>query len=313
MDQRIGIDIGGTKTEIAFFRLVGTNAELQIQARERSPTSIKNGYEPWISALAQAISQIAEKQGVDLEKVSFLGLGAPGSLNSENQTLVRSSIPDLSGKQIGDDLVQVLGLPKLPHRLENDANCFLRAEMLYGSGQKFVKETKDGLALGVTVGTGLGGGIWVRGKIFGGHRGLAGELGHTVVRPQGKSCFCGRRGCAERYISGVGIREAYQEKVGPDQAKRASEIFALAEKGDPIATEVIHETKEIFALLLGNLINALDPDLIILGGGVSNQPLLLDGMQALLNKGMFYGYQAPPLLRHTLGDSAGSIGAALID
>lgn len=313
MDQRIGIDIGGTKTEIALFCLESQSTELQIQTRQRIPTDLRDGYDSFIATLAKDISRVCKSFGVNLKDVSLIGLGAPGSLNPETQTLTRSSVPALSGRKIGDDLVRMLAQPELPHRLENDANCFLRAEMLFGSGRDFAPKMKEGLAIGVTVGTGLGGGIWVRGGIFGGRRGFAGEFGHTVVKHMGRACFCGRFGCAERYVSGVGIEESYKERVGQERALRTSEIFALAEEGDPTALSVIAETKETFAHLLSNLINTLDPDVIILGGGVSNQRLFLTDLPALLSQRMFYGFSAPPLVTHRLGDSAGSIGAALVD
>ncbi len=313
MDQRIGIDIGGTKTEIALFCLESHSTQLKIQTRQRFPTDLREGYESFISSLARDVHQICEKQQVNLSDVSLIGLGAPGSLNPETQTLTRSSIGALSGRMIGDDLVRALRMEQTPHRLENDANCFLRAEMLFGSGSDYAPKMKEGLALGVTIGTGLGGGIWVKGGIFGGRRGFAGEFGHTVVKHLGRACFCGRFGCAERYVSGVGIEESYKERVGQDRALRTADIFELAESGDPIAFSVIEETKETFAHLLSNLINTLDPDVIILGGGVSNQRLFLADLPALLSQRMFYGFQAPPLVTHRLGDSAGSIGAALVD
>jgi fructokinase len=166
------------------------------------------------------------------------------------------------------------------------------------------------VVFGVILGTGCGGGIVVNKRLLRGHQYLGGEIGHSVLHPGGRPCFCGNRGCAERYISGTGIEEGYREKTRT--AKKLQEIVAEYREGKPAAIEIMEEFFDDFGLSISTLINILDPDQIVLGGGVSNIDELYTLGIERVRKNVFMENPEIRISKNQLGDSAGVIGAALL-
>ncbi len=187
---------------------------------------------------------------------------------------------------------------------DNDANCFAVAEALLGAGKG--KE----VVFGVIMGTGCGGGIVVNKSLIRGHQYLGGEIGLAILHPGGRACFCGKKGCIERYVSGTGIEEGYREKAGI--RKSLQDIVDDYRKGEKIASEIMGLFFEDFGMAMSTLINILDPDVIVLGGGVSNiEELYTIGIEKI-RKNVFKEDPEILISKNMHGDSAGVIGAALL-
>jgi len=188
--------------------------------------------------------------------------------------------------------------------MENDADSFALAESLQGAGRGY------GMVFGAILGTGVGGGLCFNGTIFRGRHGIAGEWGHMAADPGGPPCFCGNRGCVETFISGPGLAAAYQRISGRRQSAQA--IVAGARSGDPLCQTVFQSFLEAFGRGMGGIISLLDPDAIILGGGLSNIEELYGEGAVLARRYAFHPDPRTPILKNELGDSAGVYGAAWI-
>ena len=207
----------------------------------------------------------------------------------------------MNGQPLKSDLERILGR-KI--EIQNDANCFAMAEALFGAG----KGRK--LVFGVIMGTGCGGGIVHQGEVITGPQGIAGEWGHMSIAPDGPLCYCGQRGCVETYISGGGLEARYAEQFG--QKRPFKEITKDYYAGEPKAVGFMKIFFRNFGRSLANLIDVLDPDVVVLGGGVSNFDALYTEGVAEVAKYVFSDGFETPIVKHQLGDSAGVIGAALI-
>ncbi len=207
----------------------------------------------------------------------------------------------MNGQPVKADLEKLLGR-KI--EIQNDANCFAMAEALLGAG----KGKK--LVFGVIMGTGCGGGIVHNGEVITGAQAIAGEWGHMSIDPNGPLCFCGNRGCVETLISGGGLESRYAEKYGVRRPLK--EIERDYFDGNPKAVEFMQEFFDRFGRALANLIGILDPDIVVLGGGVSNfQAIYTEGIAAV-RKYAFTDELETPIVKNQLGDSAGVLGAALV-
>ena len=207
----------------------------------------------------------------------------------------------LNGRPVKVELAKLLGR-KIA--IQNDANCFAMAEALHGAGRG------KKLVFGVIMGTGCGGGIVHNGEVITGPQGIAGEWGHMSINPDGPLCYCGQRGCVETYISGGGLQARYAEQFGGE--KSFKEITEDYHAGGAQAVEFMKIFFRYFGRALANLIDVLDPDVIVLGGGVSKfDALYMEGV-AEVAKFVFNDSLQTPIVKHQLGDSAGVIGAALI-
>ncbi len=290
LTNRIGIDLGGTKIEGVV--LDGRGAVL---ARKRMWTEAEKGPEhivQLIASLARSLEHDTHSQGAPV------GIGTPGSLSPSSGRLRNSNTVCLNGyplkEAIEDELQQAI-------TLENDANCFALAEALMGAGRGFQ------CVFGVIIGTGCGGGIVMDGRIRTGPQGLAGEWGHMVIDPNGPPCYCGARGCVETFISGSGLQSRHRERTG--QSLDAEAIFAGADAACDVSRR---EWLDHFGQAVANLMAVLDPDVVVLGGGLSNQHLpYTAGGDAIAGR-LFGREMRTQVLRHQLGDSAGVIGAALL-
>lgn len=290
---RIGIDLGGTKTE----GVVLDDGDNIIE-RKRMITGQEHGYDHVVQVIADLYLSLRDSIN---DREHQLGIGTPGY--TDRQGLIKnSSLLCLNDRPLINDFEKLTGKNALT---ENDANCFAVAEALLGAGKG-----KD-VVFGVIMGTGCGGGIVVNNSLLRGHQYLGGEIGHAILHPGGRDCFCGKKGCVERYISGSGIEEQYLEKTG---IKKSLQVIVDDYRGgDTDATETMDKFFDDFGMTMSTLINILDPDLIVLGGGVSNiDELYTIGIERV-TKNVFK--EAPEILiaRNIHGDSAGVIGAALLN
>jgi fructokinase len=292
-EYRLGIDLGGTKIE----GIVLTRQGDEIY-RERVPTEQEGGYEHILSQIKRLYQNLAEKTD---GKLHTLGIGTPGAISHRTQLLKNSNTVCMNGRPLLQDLKTTLGRV---FEIQNDANCFALAEAVLGAakGKKLV--------FGVIMGTGCGGGIVYDGAVVTGLQRIAGEWGHMAIDPNGPECYCGTRGCVETLISGGGLEKSYASRYG--ERLPLKEIVRKYREGHPDASAFMHVFFENFGRSLANLINILDPDAVVLGGGVSNiDELYTRGIEEVARK-VFSDSLETPILRHRLGDSAGVIGAALI-
>jgi fructokinase len=291
---RIGIDLGGTKTEALLLDPDGATL-----LRQRSSTPSDAGYRAILDEVARLARQAASlvPEGCD----STLGIGIPGSVDEKSGLVRNANSTCLIGQPLPADLEALLGRPV---GVCNDADCFTLAECRLGAGQGY------GLVFGVIMGTGCGGGICIDGVVREGPQRICGEWGHFSVDPRGADCYCGNRGCVETKISGSGVeaafRSRYGERLGMDR------IVAGARTGEPRCRAAFDTFLDDFGRCLGGLISILDPDCVVLGGGLSNiEELYAEGWERV-RRYAFHGDLRTPVLRNRLGDSAGVFGAAWI-
>lgn len=288
---RIGIDLGGTKTEGIVMDEAG-----KILLRERLPTPQTDGYDAILQNIYTLVRDLEKKTG----QPCHVGIGTPGAISARTGCLKNSNTVCLNGKPIKDDLEKILGRPI---RIANDANCFALSEALDGAGKKY------NTVFGVILGTGVGGGLVFHGKLHEGPQHIAGEWGHNVLEADGPPCYCGKRGCVETFLSGPGLVYDWRRRHG-DQAIEAKNIVALAEQGDAWAEAAMQRYFDRFGRALSVVINILDPDAIVLGGGMSNiSRLYTDGRDSVARH-IFNDELRTKILPHVHGDSSGVRGAA---
>lgn len=291
---KIGIDLGGTKTETVLLDPAGS-----VLYRKRTATPSGEGYGPVLAATHELILETAS--GVPRGKDYSIGIGIPGSIDSDTQLVRNANSTCLIGHPLQGDLEDLLGR-KIG--MMNDANCFTLAESRLGAARGY------GLVFGVIMGTGCGGGIAVDGEVREGPHRIAGEWGHFSVDPQGAPCYCGNRGCVETKISGSGVEAAFFAASG----KRLSmkEIVLGHREGDIACRKIFSQFLDDFGRCLGGLISILDPDAVVLGGGLSNiEELYGEGVEQV-RRYAFHEKIDTPILKNVLGDSAGVFGAAWI-
>jgi fructokinase len=290
---RIGIDLGGTKIEGVVLDPQGKEI-----IRKRIPTEREKGYQHILNRLKSIHDELVAT--VSGQPTTF-GIGTPGALSPRTGLLKNSNTVCMNGQPVKTDLEKLLGR-KI--EIQNDANCFAMAEALLGAGKG------KNLVFGVIIGTGCGGGIVYKGEVFNGKQAIAGEWGHMSIDPSGPLCFCGQRGCTETYISGGGLENRYAEKYGVRRPLK--DVVGEYVAGDPRAVEFMGEFFDRFGRAIANLIDILDPDIVVLGGGVSNVPAVYTEGVAAVKKYVFNDELETPIVKHHLGDSAGVLGAALV-
>jgi fructokinase len=293
--MRIGIDLGGTKIEA-----IALADDGRVLLRHRIPAP-RDDYRATLEAIAGLVRRVERQAG----QRGTVGVGIPGAISSATGTIKNSNSTWLNGKPIGDDLPPLL---ERPVRFENDANCFALSEATDGAaaGARVV--------FGVIVGTGTGGGIVVDGKVLRGRNEIGGEWGHNPLpapldgeRP-GHPCYCGRRGCIEQFLSGPALERDYAQ--GGGVAASAAEIEKRARAGDAIAEGCLKRYEDRMARALGSIINVIDPDVIVLGGGLSNMTRLYNAVPARWGPYVFSDRVATRLVPPAHGDSSGVRGAA---
>ena len=291
--HRIGIDLGGTKIEGVLL-----NPEGRELTRKRIPTERDRGYEHILNRLKLVHDELVAM--VPGQPTTF-GIGTPGSISPRTGLLKGSNTVCMNGMPVKADLEKMLGR-KI--EIQNDANCFAMAEALMGAGRG------KKLVFGVIIGTGCGGGIVYKGEVFTGPQAIAGEWGHMSIDPNGPVCYCGQKGCTETFISGGGLERMYENMYGEKKPLREVEKEFYA--GQPRAVEFMTLFFRHFGRAVANLIDILDPDLIVLGGGVSNFAAVYQEGIEQVKKFVFTDELQTPIVKHHLGDSAGVLGAALV-
>ena len=297
---RIGIDLGGTKTEII---ALGTAGEALLRRREPTPA---DDYAGALRLIVRLVQDTQRELGSDPNSCS-VGIGTPGSLSPATGLVRNSNSTCLNGKPFGDDIERALGRPV---RIANDADCFALSEALDGAARGATT------VFGVILGTGVGGGIVVSGRTLAGPNAIVGEWGHNPLpwprddeRP-GPACYCGQSGCIETFLSGPGLaldhERATGEKVQPE------EIVSRAGAGESNALAALQRYEERLARALATVINILDPEVIVLGGGMSNTGSLYDRVPPLLRRWIFSDVVRTKLVRNAHGDSSGVRGAAML-
>jgi fructokinase len=290
---RVGIDLGGTKIEGIVLDSAGSEL-----FRTRVNTEQEKGYHHILGRIKGLYDELSAR--LQHQPHTF-GIGTPGAVSPRTGLLKNSNTVCMNGQPLKADLERLLGR-KIG--IQNDANCFAMAEALRGAGRG------KQLVFGVIMGTGCGGGIVYKSEVVTGPQAIAGEWGHMSIAPDGPLCYCGQRGCVETFISGGGLEARYTEKFGTKRPFK--EIVEDYRAGDARTAEFMNAFFRHFGRALANLIDVLDPDVIVLGGGVSNFDALYTAGVAEVARFVFSDSLETPIVKHQLGDSAGVIGAALI-
>lgn len=297
-----GIDIGGSKIELVAFAADG--ADLREVFRERVATP---GHD--FPAFVQAVAGLVERADAALGSAAPVGIGLPGVADPLSGRQLSSNVPALNGRLVGPALEKALGRRVV---IGNDCQCFALSEAQGGAA--------DGLPtmFGAILGTGAGGGYCATGRLLRGFNGVAGEWGHwpapghllAQYRLPSIPCPCGREGCFERYVSGPGMRMLHRHFGG--EGLEPMEIAARANAGDSLATLTLDAHLDLLAHAFSSLVLALDPHVIVLGGGLSQLPHLYRELPAAVRRHLFPGAQVPPILPPRFGDAGGARGAALL-
>lgn len=302
---RLGVDLGGTKTEAVVVRVghdAGAGAGFEVLSRVRMKTEREQGYEHVLNVVSGVVREAARQ--ARLSALPPVGVGMPGGLTRGRSGLgpalvKNSNTTVLNGRPFRDDLRRELGQAVW---FENDANCFALAEAVWGAGRG------GAVIFGVILGTGVGGGVVLSGRPWGGVQGIAGEWGHVVLDPEGPPCYCGRRGCVEQYLSGPAIEEEYRRRSGARLP-----LTEIAARGDdPHAAATLTSVSETFGRALATVIDILDPEVVVLGGGVSNLSIFYGEGIAAVGRWVFNDELRTRIVKNELGDSAGVLGAALL-
>jgi len=286
MTFKVGIDLGGTKIEGV---VITENKETL--KRKRVPTP-KDDYAKILDTIIKLIDDLREGSNCSV------GICTPGAISKKTGLIKNSNTQCLIDRPLKEDVESHLG-QKI--RIENDANCFAMAESIMGSAINYK------VVFGVIMGTGVGGGISIDKQIHRGRTNIAGEWGHHTLHPDGNKCYCGRKGCVETYISGPALERRWTELTGKNMSMQ--EIIISQD------VNLIKWKKELldnFGLGLANVIDILDPDVIVLGGGLSNIEFLYEEGVKSVYKNIFSDLVDTPIIRNKLGDSAGVYGAALL-
>ena len=288
--NKIGIDLGGTKIEGIL-----VDETFETIERKRIPTNQDDGYDSILQSIKNLILELAQES----DGKASIGICTPGALSTDSGLIKNSNTQCLIGKDLRNDLQNILHHDVL---IENDANCFALAEATLGAGKNL------NLVFGVIMGTGVGGGIIIDGKIHHGRTNIAGEWGHHCLHDEGNSCYCGNRGCVETYISGPALEKNWSQLSNLNQS--LPEIIQNTD--NPNFVNWKKTFLDNFGLSLANVIDILDPDMIILGGGVSNIDFLYDEGKNLVYEKVFSDIIDTPIVKNKLGDSAGVFGACLL-
>ena len=293
---RIGVDLGGTKTEAIALDPAGR------EIRRLRVATIQNDYPAAIRTVTELVRSIEGNLGME----GSVGVGIPGTIVADTGLVKNANSVWLNGQPLARDLAAAL---RREVRCANDANCFAVSEATDGAGRD------ADVVFGVILGTGCGGGLVVQKQVRSGPNGLAGEWGHIPLpwpmadEVPGPACYCGRSGCLETWISGTGFEKDYERQTG--EAIRGREIVGRVRASEQAAVTSLARLEDRIARGLAVLVDVLDPDVIVLGGGLSNVEELYSGrVEALLARYTFGAGSSTPIRRNVHGDSSGVRGAA---
>jgi len=295
LTARIGIDLGGTKIEAA---VLGDDGAVRARRRVATP---RDDYDATLRSIAVLVEDLEAEMG----SAAVVGVGMPGTISPATGLVKNANSVWLNGHPLAEDLRRVL--PR-PLRFANDANCFALSEAVDGAA------AGAGAVFGVIVGTGTGGGVVVHGRIWTGPNAIAGEFGHNplpwpnVDEGPGPLCYCGQSGCIETYLSGPGLSRDHERATG--QSLDAAGIAARAASGDMAAEATLRRYEDRMARALASVVNILDPDVVVLGGGLSNLSRLYAAVPRLWTRYVFSDRVDTRLVSPRHGDSSGVRGAA---
>jgi fructokinase len=293
--MRIGIDLGGTKIEAL---AIDEHGEELIRHRVDTP---RDDYEGTVAAMVALVHLLESKTG----RTGTVGAGIPGSISEKTGLVKNANSTWLNGRALDKDLSASLGREV---RIANDANCLAVSEATDGAA------AGKHVVFGVILGTGCGGGVAIDGRVHAGPNGTGGEWGHNPLpwpmdeENPGPLCYCGKRGCMEMWVSGTGMARDYQEVTG--NRRTAREIIAAFDAGEADAVKIVDRLEDRLARGMATVINILDPDVFVLGGGLSLTQHLYESLPKLLPKYVFGGEADTPILQARFGDSSGVRGAA---
>lgn len=295
-----GIDLGGTKAEGV---VLGPGRLNDILFRDRVPTGAENGYEFILNQIKILVDMMEKKLGYRPKR---LGIGTPGTLDPSLGAMKGCNSECMNGQPMKQDLERVLGLEI---EIANDANCFTLAETRMGIVKQKYPDAK--VIFGIIMGTGTGGGLVINDHVINGLQGIAGEWGHNFLDESGGPCYCGKSGCVEMIISGPGLERYYHQITGNKVIMK--DIYQRYKAGtDDAANKTMQRLTHFFGLATSVVINILDPDVIVVGGGVGNiDEIYSDGVKSL-EKYVFNHKLDTPIVKPLLGDSAGVFGAAYL-
>jgi len=300
VDHLWGIDLGGTKIELAVLK-DGVSGEVIL--RRRIATEAEGGHAHILSRIKSIVDIVAKELG---EQPQRIGMGTPGTIDRITGLMKNSNTVCLNKTPFLKDVQKILGIPV---NMANDANCFVLAEARFGAAARKFPDAP--VVFGVILGTGVGGGVVVNGEIIHGRHGIGGEWGHNFLDEAGGKCYCGKVGCVERMISGPALQRYYTSITG--EQRSLQEIVARHQGGDDdAATQTIKRLTSYFGQAISVVVNILDPDVVVIGGGVGNiEELYTEGVVAV-QPWIFNDRCDTHFVRPELGDSAGVIGAALL-
>jgi fructokinase len=294
-EMRIGIDLGGTKIEA-----LAIDAHGQELARHRVNTP-RDDYDGTVAAIVGLVHLLESKTG----RTGSVGAGIPGSISGKTGLVKNANSTWLNGRALDKDLSAALGREV---RLANDANCLAVSEATDGAA------AGKHVVFGVILGTGCGGGVAIDGRVHAGPNGTGGEWGHNPLpwpkaeENPGPLCYCGKRGCMEMWVSGTGLARDYQETTGKQRTAR--EVITAFEAGEEDALQVVDRLEDRLARGLATIVNSLDPDVFVLGGGLSLAQHLYQSLPKRISTYVFGGEYDTPILQAKFGDSSGVRGAA---
>lgn len=296
--MRIGIDLGGTKIEGIILSPDG-----QVVAKQRLPTPGSD-----YDAIVGTVCELVESLQARASKQLTVGIGTPGALSQPTAVMKNCNSIQLNGRPLQQDLERRLGYTV---RLENDANCFALSEAHFGAARN------DRIVFGVILGTGTGGGIVIDKHLLNGPNSIAGEWGHNSLPSSARgfigddrTCYCGRSNCIETVLSGRGLAMTYQENYGANLS--AADIAQAATIGDAQAVACLQQYCEQLARCLATVVNVIDPDVIVLGGGLSNIAALYTAVPELMRAHVFTDDLRTHLAAPSFGDASGALGAACL-
>ncbi|MBK8701826.1 MAG: ROK family protein [Saprospiraceae bacterium] len=299
MDYVLGIDLGGTKIEAALL----DKTTFEVVDRKRIDTEASGGYDHILGRIAGLIQDISTTNQF---KPIRVGMATPGTRDPQTGLMKNCNTTVLNGRPMKEDLSRMLGMELV---LSNDANCFAIAETKLGIVRDKMPEAD--VVFGVIMGTGVGGGLVVNGMVVGGRQGIGGEWGHNFLDESGGPCYCGKTGCVERMISGPAL-EAFYAKISGTEKKLKNIVEEYRQGNSPFASQTMERLFENFGKAISVVINIVDPDVIVIGGGVGNiDELYTEGVERV-KKHVFNHKLDTVFMKPKLGDSAGVYGAAML-
>lgn len=300
MEPIWGIDLGGTKIEAV---VLEDFKSLNVLKRMRLPTEQEKGYRHILLQINKLVETMIAEVGV---KPSKIGIGTPGTLDPGTRTLKNSNTVCLNGKPFKKDLQNLLNIPI---EMANDANCFALAEAKLGAAREVMPDAE--VVWGIIMGTGIGSGVVVNGKILTGRHGIGGEWGHNFLDESGGECYCGNIGCVEKVIAGPSL-ESYYFSLSGEKLRMPAIVGRYHAGDDEAAQATMNRLIHFFGKAAAGVMNVIDPGVVVIGGGVGQIDLLYEAGVTEVKKHLFNDRLNTLFLKPKLGDSAGVFGAALL-